>query len=141
MKNGTAASTSNQWIRWVGGRELLRMAVLAMGLALIAGYVSYMSLRIRVTYTLQTRVALLEAERMESAAANAAFHEGISERLDNLERIIFGEVLTKIDVPPPKPSVVQLWQRNRDLQIRKRLEALEQWRAQTEGRGRGEGKK
>jgi cell division protein FtsB len=135
MKTDNAVSTNN-FSRWLGSRELLRMAAVAMAFALCVGYAAYVGFRLQVTYSVQATVDKLVADRAELIAENERFHSGISARLDELERLMFGEVLAKIDAPAPgKPRTtasVQLWQKNRDAELRKRIEALEQWRAKVD---------
>jgi anti-sigma factor ChrR (cupin superfamily) len=135
MPTNNAASTS-RLSRWVGGRELLRMAATALVFAMIVGYATYIGLRLRVTYTLNARVERLMAEQSALMQQNDQFHDQISARLDELERLMFGEVLAKIDTSAPgtprTTASVQLWQKNRDAELRKRLAALEQWRAKVD---------
>lgn len=60
-------------------------------------------------------------------------HQSLADRISNLERVVFVDVKAAIDKshksPPPGSN---LWQRQRDAELRERLLALERWRLQQE---------
>lgn len=117
----------------------MRMAVTAIVFATLVGYASYIGLRLRVTYSLNAQVEKLAADAAVTHALHLQVHDQINARLDELERLMFGEVLAKIDAVPGKPRTiasVQLWQKNRDEELRKRIAALEQWRAKIDDQRR-----
>jgi hypothetical protein len=119
-------------------RELFPLVVLALLCAALVAFVAYTTFRLRVTYAVQTEVATMRAERRNIVAENDREHDALVARLDELERVLFGEVLGKItdQLKQAKPPItaVQVWQRNRDRELRDRLARLEQWRLELEAK-------
>lgn len=116
---------------------MLHMMATAMLVALVIGYMTYVGLRLHATYVLRTELSLLEAKVDRNAIDAQTIHRHTEGRLDDIERLLFGDVLNSIQKPasrPSKPSAVELWQRNRDRELRARLDALERMRLRVEGR-------
>jgi hypothetical protein len=119
------------------------MAATAMLAALVIGTVTYVGLRLRATYEIRTEMGLLNQKFNLVMADAESLHIHIEERLDAIEKFLFGDVLeslmttkaqTPSAVPLPRPTVVQLWQQNRDKELRERLDALERHHLKDEQR-------
>jgi hypothetical protein len=121
------------------------MAATALLVALLFGYVTYVGLRLRATYNLATEVGLLRQKYDQVLIDATSIHVHIEERLDKMERFLFGDVLEslqKTGAAPPKttpsttpPSTsIQVWQRTRDKELRDRLDMLERLRLKNEMR-------
>lgn len=140
MPTDNNVSTNRPW--WArlrrGERELFPFIVLALTCAMLVAFVAYATFRLRVTYELQTALAQFQAERASLFEANRREHQAVSERLDELERVLFGDVLVKIaaqlKAAKPPMTAMQVWQRNRDRELRDRLTRLEEWRLALEAK-------
>jgi hypothetical protein len=102
--------------------------------------ITYFGLRLRVTYNLSAEFAQLQAEHRDMMALSNQRLQELRARLDEMERVLFGDVLAKIEktqkTATPKLPIPDVWQRNRDRELRDRLDALEKWRLQQEAKGR-----
>lgn len=139
MSERDASISRRQWWRAVQGNEMLRMAGTALLAALFMGYATYVGLRLKATYGMRTEVALLQQKVDEALTEREAAHAQVNTRLDEIERFLFGEVLASLmttapQPPSERPTPVQLWQRNRDKELRTRLDTLERLRVQNEQR-------
>jgi hypothetical protein len=115
----------------IASKEYVTIAARSFAVAVIIGVITYFALRLRVTYEMQTEIDRLRIERAELVKRNAIAHDEMMNRLDELERVLFGDVLAKVDKNAAAISKLPTaWQRQRDLEFRKRLDALEQWRMQ-----------
>lgn len=87
----------------------------------------FVSLWARVIYVVRRDERLLQldiaAYRKDRAAKDAA----IRAELDNIYRTLYSP--PEVPTPQPRqPSQVELWQRNRDKELRDRITRLERWR-------------
>ena len=106
-----------------------RIAVaLLVGFVLIGG--AYCAFRLRALYTFQTDVATFVIENRNAHEKVETEVTNIEARLNNLERILFGDMIAQLEknaktLKPPAPNWVELWQKNRDKELRDRINALE----------------
>jgi hypothetical protein len=110
----------------------------AIVIALVT-FSTYVSLRLRVTYRLQYSVARVGDELRAYKNSSDLIHESLAVRLDNLERAIYADLLNLPKgeaVKSARPPSVDQWQINRDQELRKRIQQLEQWRLDEERRRR-----
>ena len=121
---GNVALTNN------GGPMLPRpwriVFVLTIGLTILT--LVFIALRLRVTYVLQQQLDAYEAAQASGHADLDARLESLTKRLDDIERVLFGDVVPSIAAKTPTPPrpVAQPWRAEKE--IRERLEALERWR-------------
>lgn len=122
---GNVASTND---RPILPRPWRIVFVLTIGLTLLT--LAFIALRLRVTYVLQHQLDAYEAAQISGHMALDVQLESLTKRLDDIERVLFGDVVPSIaaktkTTTPPRP-VAQPWRTERE--IRERLEALERWR-------------
>lgn len=98
----------------------LLMVALAI---IVAAMLFYVFLRLRVTYQTFAAATLAAQQVQEQAEDLKAFKAQVNAELNTLKATVYGP-----RTAAAKPSAVELWQRNRDAEIQKRLRALEQWR-------------
>ena len=121
---GNVASTNN------GGPMLPRpwriVFVLTIGLTILT--LVFIALRLRVTYVLQQQLDAYEAAQVSGHTELDARIESLTKRLDDIERVLFGDVVPSIaaKTPPAPRPIAQPWRSEKE--IRERLEALERWR-------------
>jgi hypothetical protein len=91
-------------------------------------------------YSYKTRVEV-EMVKTRVATLNREFdvaYKSVQDQLDTFYRTLYTEVEQKPvtppakPVPPRQPSTVELWQRNRDKELRDRIRVMEQWRQRME---------
>lgn len=121
------AETSESW------RQYLVRGAVAVAVAALLMLGLYAAVRIHTIARLQTEMAQLTSHVADTDAQHDAMMVQAAARLDDLERFVFGDVVAKLQEPAPTPapagpSRVQLWQRNRDQELRTRLKAIEDWR-------------
>jgi hypothetical protein len=119
----------------------LRWLYISAVVIVFVSFSAYVSLRLRVTYRLQYSVARVSDELRAYKNSSDLIHESLAVRLDNLERAIYADLLNLPKgeaVKSGKPPSVEQWQINRDQELRKRIQQLEQWRLEEERRRRRE---
>lgn len=103
---------------------MLAFAMLSIALAASLGFNIALAQRVSVLrsafVTDTTSISDLQSQEKTN-------HESVNHRLETLEQIEFGP-----KPPPATPSDIQVWQRNRDKELRDRITALEHWRLQEE---------
>lgn len=113
------------WGRWLR-RGVAAVVICCSFLALI--YVLLVARQITKNATdigqLQIIVQQMQADHSSRTAI-------LSQRVDQLERVLFGDLVEKLNQPPP-PNVPEAWQRNRDKELRDRILRLEEWRLRDE---------
>lgn len=121
-----AASIHSRWAIWWHGLALI-VAALGVGAVLIT--MIFLILRAQTTYALESRFIQLESACRDQHAQQAAAIADMDNRLDLLERTIFGDVIPKIDKSKGAtvPMLEELHFRN-ERELRQRVERLERWR-------------
>jgi len=80
-------------------------------------------------YGLRREVTLLRIAIDSQQRDREVWRESVRQELDTIYRTLYSPP----DLPAPRqPSQVELWQRNRDKELRDRLSRLEQWRMRQE---------
>lgn len=115
----------------IGKWRSIRIVLAGITLAVVVMVVLFIGVRMRETYAIEMKVNSLEAAERELAVTCAAVQGDIGQRLDTLERVLFGDVLPKVDRataerPPALRADALMLRNERDL--RARVEALERWR-------------
>jgi hypothetical protein len=89
---------------------------------------------IRAARDLGLELTRLQVQVTGLADRNDLLQREAQERLTVIERTLFGDVVAKLDKPggAAPQARVELWQLNRDRDLRDRLARLEQWRLRTE---------
>jgi hypothetical protein len=113
---------------------MLRQIVI---IAILVTATAFLVHSLRTSYLLSVKVAGIEAAVANQDRQQTESHAQINRRLDVLDEAVFGTLPQAIsDRPAPEiirpPAHVQLWQRTRDSELRKRLKALEEWRLAVE---------
>lgn len=85
------------------------------------------------SYRNRVKFELFQREWDSHAQAVKVFEAGIRNEVDGMYRTLYTDPDLKADVtvpptPPREPSSVEIWQRNRDKELRDRIGRLEQWR-------------
>lgn len=101
-------------------RALLLFVVGLLALAFVVATLA----RIREGYRLQTDVALLTERFQAHVLHDVAEHAQLAQTLAQMRATLYGERT----LPKRQPSTVEVWQKNRDAELRRRIAALEQWR-------------
>lgn len=101
----------------------LRTFLLVIALIALSASAFYVFLRLRTTYQTVREATLAAQQAHEQAEDFKAFREQMTAELNAIKATVYGP-----RTPAAKPSAVELWQRNRDAEIQKRLRAVEQWR-------------
>lgn len=111
-----------------------RAIVVRLGVVLLVASglmaASLLAFRVRVTYALEAKVAQVESTHRELLLQCTSKQTEIAQRLDTLERVLFGDVLPKVNqprIPPPTSRIESMMLRN-EKELRARVEALERWR-------------
>lgn len=115
---------SDTWFLW------LRRGLAGLAIAFVLLGTTYMLARIRIVQRNSTELVALSAHLEALRMANDANLRDINNRLDEIERVLFGDVVEKLEKRPPGPNRIELWQQNRDKELRDRILRLERWRAQ-----------
>lgn len=112
--------------------RLRRLTVLALILVIASAWTTYVAVRLRVTYRMQTEITELQIRLQALQSDFDAQQETQNERLRQIDRAVFGEPMPApaptTSVGTPAPSKPFVWQRNRDAELRKRLDSHERWR-------------
>lgn len=91
------------------------------------------------SYRNRVKYELFQLEWAAHAQAVKQFEESLRAEVDGMYRTLYSDpdkvVVTVPPLPPRTPSAVELWQRNRDKEIRERILKLEQWRYRIEHEG------
>jgi hypothetical protein len=117
---------------WWRSRLTLFLVSLLLGIQLLA--MTYVVVRIREANRVYSQFLSLQAEVNELQKHHMAQMQEAADRLDTLERVLFGNVVAKLASveKPPSQARVQLWQKTRDTELRQRLSNLEYWRWEIE---------
>jgi hypothetical protein len=117
-------------------RQLRRRALVgdpfvAMIAILLATTLLFIGLWAWVLYGVRRDARLLQLDIAAYRKDRAAKEDAIRAELDTIYRTLYSspEVAT---TQPRQPSQVELWQRNRDKELRDRIMRLEQWRLRQE---------
>lgn len=118
-----------EWLHWK------RNVAIGVAVAIIAGICFYAILRFRVTYQLESDNAKLSSQITELAARQEALHKSVNERLDLLEAFLYGSIVPSLQdesraktQETRRSNLPAIWQKNRDRELRERIQQLEQWR-------------
>jgi hypothetical protein len=84
-------------------------------------------------YRNRVKFELFQREWNAHANANKLYEESLRREIDGMYRTLYTDPdkvvpVTTPPVPTRTPSSVELWQRNRDKELRDRIGRLEQWR-------------
>jgi len=82
-------------------------------------------------YSLRREVTLLRIEQEATERERQVWRNSVRKELDTIYQTLYSppEAVTPL---PRTPSQVELWQRNRDKELRDRIARLEQWRLRQE---------
>lgn len=122
------ASTSDR-----RGHGWFRVLLWSILIACCMLWTAYVALRLRTTYELQTEFAKLTAVNTEHTATQQRQLEDVRIRLDDLEQVLFGQVLAKIDKKQKvAPMKIEPWLANALKDLRDRVTILERARIEKE---------
>ena len=110
--------------RWV------LMGLAGVGLSTVLMWFVFVSVRVRQVYAFESKVSELQSANRELLLNCTAHTLEEAERINNLERVLFGDVVPKVEKPPaalPATRIEALMLRN-ERELRQRVEALERWR-------------
>jgi len=113
-------------LRLIAYRPAVILMGLFLGMTLCSFGASVVLLRRQVA--IQLRLAEAEATMKDYERRAATANTVQDQRLTVLETAMFA------NHPPKDMTAVQLWQKNRDKELRDRLTALERWRLAQDGR-------
>src|SRR5262249_61109468 len=85
-----------------------------------------------VIYRVRRYIALLLVHLAAHEQDRSAVDASVRAELDRIYQTLYAPVDTPAATEPRQPSSVELWQRNRDKELRDRLMRLEQWRLRME---------
>lgn len=83
-------------------------------------------------YRVRRDIALLRVQFAAHEHDRSAVDASVRAELDRIYQTLYAPVDTPAATEPRQPSSVELWQRNRDKELRDRLMRLEQWRLRME---------
>jgi|SRR5262245_28336452 len=84
-------------------------------------------------YTIRREVALLAIAIETEQRERETWRGSVRDELDGLYRTVYQPVDAPENASKARqPSSVELWQKNRDAELRNRIRVLEQWRARQE---------
>ncbi len=133
-RRGNAALTDHHLLRDPRSRHddpwrpwILR-STLALAVCVVVVLAVFFTVQIRFVSQNYSSVAKLQSDVANMQQQHAAQLETLNARVDQLERVLFGDVVAKIEKSPLRPNAVELWQRNRDKELRDRIRQLELWR-------------
>jgi hypothetical protein len=115
-----------------GIRQLRRRAfmvdpLVALIVILLLTTLLFIGLWARVIYVVKRDAHLMQLDIAAYRKDRAAKDTAIRVELDNIYRTLYSP--PEIATPQPRqPSQVELWQRNRDKELRDRINRLERWR-------------
>lgn len=128
MHSAHVTTTEDTWIVW------FKRVGFALGVSFVTLFFVYCYLRVRTVYENQLAVAVLRADVRELEERHSAQIKELEHRADELEKVLYGDVVAKLAKQPPGPTRIEIWQRNRDKELRERLIAIERWRMTIEHR-------
>ncbi len=101
----------------------------------------FLFFQFRASYLTTRRQAAVEAQIREFLAASEARDAELARRVDALEGEVFGQLPAAISQAEStvqrelaRPRSPEIWQRNRDAELRRRVKVLEEWRLRMESR-------
>lgn len=101
-----------------------RQVGMALLIIIIIALSFFVIIRIRVTYRLETDLAILRQQITDQTKELADARKEAQKALDDMAVTVYGPLTTL----KRRPSSVEIWQRNRDKELRDRIHRLEQWR-------------
>ncbi len=120
LDNAASTRKHDPWRVW------LRRASIALGVALLVLGGLYGALRMQALSRLSAELVQLQADIERLQQQQDTQLTIAASRLDDLERTLFGDVVAKLEKTAPSgPNRIELWQRNRDAELRRRIEVLE----------------
>ncbi len=116
-----------------GSKRRAGLIVLAaIGVAAILLTLAFIASRLHGTYALEAKLSRLEAAHHDLALTCGTSRGEVNRRLDAIERVLFGDVVPKVDQVPAPPSLrLETSILNNQREFRARIEALERWRLRT----------
>ena len=103
---------------------------LAVGVMLSVVMLTALGMGLYSLYRIRVELSTLRVQYDTHVKERVVLDAGITKQLDMLYRTLYAP----IDLPTPQPrqpSAVEVWQVNRDKELRQRLVVLEQWRLKT----------
>jgi hypothetical protein len=89
----------------------------------------YAGVRVYTSYRNTAQLAILRTEFDEHVKTQRATDKSLQEWIKALDAAIYAPIPEKPVAPAlRKPTAVELWQLNRDKELRERIQRLEQWR-------------
>ncbi len=109
---------------------MLRWVIAAAVIIVAASWTTYVALRLLRTYEMEAQLVAMDSRLTAADQQIAVLTDALRTRMDVVERIVFGawESLEDQVIEVSKkqaPTGVQVWQKNRDRELRERLGQLE----------------
>lgn len=117
---GAVEAAQHWWTLPPVWTALVTMAMVTVVTIVAMGLYSLYQARVELT-VLEVQVRRMALERVQQ-------DEIIRKQLDSLYRTLYNPPEIEKAPEPRKPTYVELWQQNRDKELRERILRLEQWR-------------
>ncbi len=104
----------------------MRLFVYAIAVVIMASWTTFVVIRLNASYALELAVDRLGMEVAALTTARSDEYLALEDRVQSLERTVFGELSpkSKMSIVVPK-TPAELWQRNRDEELRKTLISIQ----------------
>jgi cell division protein FtsB len=105
-----------------------RLALISLFVVIAVAWTGYVAFRLRATYAMETQQAQQQVQLNSLLEKYKADQEALDKRIAELEQTLYGSIEPGLQqqaaaakAAPRRPSTPELWQRNRDAELRKML--------------------
>lgn len=125
--------TNDKWSDWL--THTLKVGGVALMIGLFIITITAFLTRIQTVAALSAKVHEVQIRMTELEKTELSHIEDIGTRLDVIESVLWGDVLRKLNeaekakpIRQPRPTQLEVWQQNRDKEIRAQILGLQNWR-------------
>lgn len=133
MTDDSVSKSERRWF-WKLHSPWPKLLVVSLVVSVIAAWTTFVALRLYAGYRTEAEWTQFRDELTDARKINRATLDTIERRLDDLEMTVYA-VLEPRSLRPPRTAPktpAELWQRNRDAELQRRLLQLERWRMEVE---------
>lgn len=119
MPSETVLHQPSKWVVWP------RLAILAIAVVVGSSFTTFAVIRFIAQYQTERDLVRLDAEVEQLFLKYDTALQSLAARVQGLEFIVSADPNLHDAADPRPPTVPETWQRNRDAELRKRIESLQ----------------
>lgn len=134
MTDDSVSKSKRRWF-WKAHSPWPKLLVISLVVSLAGAWITFVTMRIYAGYRTEAQWDQFRDDLADSRRAVLANRQDFERRLSDLEQTVYAVLEPRSELKPkvlaPRSST-ELWQRNRDAELQRRLLQLERWRMEVE---------